>query len=322
MEKDGFLLQELVSLQAKVLMKIRIRRGFTGERLVVFPFYMIEEALHNPLTPGLAVHSMGYFPNAEHHFIDRPSGTDEYILIYCVKGQGFYTLHGERHTVKANHFFVLPPHVAHQYGSSENHPWHIYWAHFKGERAEVIYEKVKGLQTISTSERSRMADRKAFFDEMLNVMEESTNSNSVCYVNMCFNQLLASFLYIDIYREAKYPSGRSENISFISRATHYLNENIENRLTIHDMASHMGYSDSHFYRLFYEHTHYAPMTYFMHLKVNHACNLLRNTHLKINQISLKLGFDDPYYFSRFFKKMTGQSPKEYRDDVANVNVRI
>ena len=53
-----------------------------------------------------------------------------------------------------------------------------------------------------------------------------------------------------------------------------MNENIENRLTIHDMASHIGYSESHFYRLFYEQTHYAPMTYFMHLKINHACYLI------------------------------------------------
>ncbi|MBO4721034.1 MAG: AraC family transcriptional regulator [Prevotella sp.] len=291
---------------------IKIKHGFTGQRLVVFPFYMIEEALQNSLTSELAIHSMGYFPNAEHHYIDRPSGTDEYILIYCIKGQGFYTLNGERQTVKANQFFILPPNVAHQYGASENHPWHIYWAHYKGSRADAVYEKLAGLQTITTSENSRMTDRKTLFDEMLNVMEGHTDSESICYVNMCFNQLLASFLYIDVYREAKFPSGKSENISFISRATHYMNENIENRLTIHDMASHMGYSESHFYRLFYEQTHYAPMTYFMHLKINHACYLISSTRLQINQIAMKLGFDDPYYFSRFFKKMTGKSPKEYR----------
>ena len=299
------------------LAMIKIKHGFTGQRLVVFPFYMIEEALQNPLTSELAIHSMGYFPNAEHHYIDRPSGTDEHILIYCIKGQGFYTLNGERQTVKANQFFILPPHVAHQYGASENHPWHIYWAHFKGSRADAIYEKLAGLQTIYTSENSRMTDRKTLFDEMLNVMEGHTDSDSICYVNMCFNQLLASFLYIDVYREAKFPSGKSENISFISRATHYMNENIENRLTIHDIATHMGYSESHFYRLFYEQTHYAPMTYFMHLKINHACYLISSTRLQINQIAMKLGFDDPYYFSRFFKKMTGYSPKEYREQRFN-----
>lgn len=291
---------------------IRIKDGFTGQRLVVFPFYMIEEALQHPLTAGLAIHSMGYFPDAEHHYIDRSSGTDEYILIYCVKGKGWYTLNGKRQEVTAHQFFILPPNVAHQYGSSENHPWHIYWAHFMGEKAESVYERLAGLQTISQSESSRITDRKALFDEMLNVMEGHTDSDSICYVNMCFSQLLASFLFVDSYREAKFPSGKSENISFISRATHYMNEHVEDRLTVHDMASHLGYSESHFYRLFYEQTKYAPMTYFMHLKVNRACYLLSSTRLQVNQIALKLGFDDPYYFSRFFKKMTGMSPKEFR----------
>ena len=293
---------------------IRIRHGFTGQRLVVLPFYMIEEALAHPLTEGLAIHSMGYFPHAEYHYIDRPAGTDEFILIYCIKGKGWYSLGGgKRFEVGAHQFFILPPHVAHQYGASEHQPWHIYWVHFKGEKAAAIYEWLQGLKSITSSESSRKTDRTTLFDEMLNVLEGHTDSDSICYVNMAFSQLMASFLFVDFYREAKYPSGKSENISFISKATHYLNDHIEERLTIRDMATHLGYSESHFYRLFYEQTKYAPMTYFMHLKVNRACYYLSGTRLQVNQIAMKLGFDDPYYFSRFFKKMTGLSPKEYRN---------
>ena len=44
-----------------------------------------------------------------------------------------------------------------------------------------------------------------------------------------------------------------------------------------------------------------------------ACNFLDNTDLKLNQISLKLGIDDPYYFSRLFSHIMGVSPKAYRN---------
>ena len=56
----------------------KIKHGFSGQRLIVYPFYVIEQALNNPLVADLVVHSMGYFPKAESHYIDRASGCGEY----------------------------------------------------------------------------------------------------------------------------------------------------------------------------------------------------------------------------------------------------
>lgn len=49
------------------------------------------------------------------------------------------------------------------------------------------------------------------------------------------------------------------------------------------------------------------------LKIKRACQLLLGTTVKINQISFKLGFEDPYYFSRIFSKIAGVPPKKYRE---------
>lgn len=296
---------------------IKIRDGFPGQRLVVLPFYKIEEALQNPLTSDLVVHSMGYFPHAEHHYINRPSGADEYILIYCVKGEGWFVLNDKKYKVESNQFFILPPNEPHQYGASENMPWDIYWFHFKGKKAKEVLRIVEGVQTITVADNSRIVDRTALMDEMLNLLEGHMDMSTLNYVNMALYGLLASFLYVDAYREAKKPKGQSENISFVTKVLHFMNENVEKRLTVHDMASYVGLSESQFYRLFYEQTKYAPMAYFMHIKAKHACDLLENTRLRVHQVAMKLGFDDPYYFSRYFKKIIGMSPVEYR----KVNLR-
>ena len=95
----------------------KIKHGFSGQRLIVYPFYVIEQALNNPLVADLVVHSMGYFPKAESHYIDRASGCGEYLLIYCTKGEGWYVLDGKRYVVPENHFFILPAEKPHQYGS-------------------------------------------------------------------------------------------------------------------------------------------------------------------------------------------------------------
>ena len=66
---------------------------------------------------------------------------------------------------------------------------------------------------------------------------------------------------------------------------------------------------------FKKHTGMSPLAYFNRLKIERACQLLKDTDLKVNQICLKLGIDDQYYFSRLFSKTMGISPTAYRETV-------
>lgn len=57
------------------------------------------------------------------------------------------------------------------------------------------------------------------------------------------------------------------------------------------------------------------MNYFIRLKVQKACQLLDQTRLPMVEIAAQLGYEDPYYFSRLFKKIQGCSPAHYREMV-------
>ena len=65
-------------------------------------------------------------------------------------------------------------------------------------------------------------------------------------------------------------------------------------------------------RVFKEQTGHSPMDYFIQLKMQHACKLLAFRRDSIGQIGKELGYQDPYYFSRAFRKVIGMSPTEYR----------
>lgn len=298
----------------KVVMT-KIKHGFVGQRLIVLPFNIIEKALTNPLTSGLAIHSMGYFPKAGNHYIERDNGCGEYLLIYCTKGEGWYWLNGKHHKVTANHFFILPAEQPHRYGSGEDDPWYIYWIHFKGAKAKYIYEKLPGLYPIDVGKDSRIDDRISFFEELISALELGNDDEIINYANMSLSHLMSTFLYVQSYHNVKLRKKGEQNTFFISLATHYMNEHIEKKITLNEIASHFGYSESHFYRLFLKEIHYSPMNYFLHLKIERACQLLVHTGMKINQISFKLGFEDPYYFSRMFTKIVGASPKNYRNRI-------
>ena len=87
---------------------------------------------------------------------------------------------------------------------------------------------------------------------------------------------------------------------------------MSNQLTLDHMVQHSRLSKSHFIRLFKDQTGHSPMDYFIQLKMQHACMLLVFRELTISQIGMDLGYKDPYYFSRAFRKVIGMSPTEYR----------
>jgi len=112
------------------------------------------------------------------------------------------------------------------------------------------------------------------------------------------------------YRESLSTNKQPRDVA--NEAIHFMQENIRKRLTLKEISDYVGFSSSHFSMLFQKKTSCSPLNYLSQLKIQEACHYLDFSDLKINQISLMLGFDDPFYFSRIFTKIMGSSPSEYR----------
>jgi AraC-like DNA-binding protein len=100
--------------------------------------------------------------------------------------------------------------------------------------------------------------------------------------------------------------------NIISKVVHFMNENIENHLSIDDLATFCAYSPSYFYRRFVAEMGLPPLTYFMRMKMNKASILLITTNMQVNQVASKIGFTDSFHFSRVFSKHIGMSPQKFR----------
>ncbi len=98
----------------------------------------------------------------------------------------------------------------------------------------------------------------------------------------------------------------SEMISHICQ--HYT----EHDFTVAKLAEHFGMSETHIRRLFEQSAHTSPLRYIHALRLDKAKNMLLVSNYSITEIAFSVGFEDPYYFSRFFKRETGMSPSEYR----------
>lgn len=286
----------------------RIKDGFRGERAIVLPRMIVEEMEKDALLSTLYITDMGYYPHASNHYRERKEPLGQYVLIYCVDGEGLCRVGELTHKMRGHQYMILPADKPHAYQADGLNPWTIYWVHFKGKLAEKYVSAETRPVSIVPGEHSRIDRRIELFEELFSTLKLGFTHDNLCYACAVLHYFLATFNYCSSYRNAV--STQSEDS--IRSIIHYMEENIGRKLSIAEMAEYAGYSTSYFSTLFSEVMEQAPMAYFNQLKMQRACELLDFTDMRINQICYKVGIDDPYYFSRLFRQTMGISPKEYR----------
>ena len=289
---------------------IKRKDGFNGERALVLPNSIIKELEQDVFASILHITDIGYYPKAWHHFRERTEPINQYVFIYCIEGEGWYKINNQEHKVSANQYFIIPAEVSHVYGANENNPWTIYWIHFKGKLAGEFARQATTPIDIKPGINSRISNRINLFEEIFHTLEMGYSRENLLYACSIFYHYLGTLRYMQQYRNVA--SENTEKIDLITAAIHYMKENIEKKLTLQEIAEHIGYSPSHLSVLFNQRTGYPPLAYFNQLKIQSACQLLDFTDMKINQICYKVGIEDCYYFSRLFHKVMGMSPMTYR----------
>lgn len=100
----------------------------------------------------------------------------------------------------------------------------------------------------------------------------------------------------------------------ITSALLYINANLDQPLTLNEIAGHTHLNPSYLSTLFHKVMRLNLVTYINSLRIEKAKAMLRNTELPVSQIALAVGFSQDIYFYRLFKRIAGQTPSEYRNE--------
>jgi transcriptional regulator GlxA family with amidase domain len=98
----------------------------------------------------------------------------------------------------------------------------------------------------------------------------------------------------------------------IAQTITYMKQHLNQTLQLDALATIANLSRSRYVELFKHQSGYAPIDYFIRLRMHRACQLLDTTDLSVKAIAMQLGYEDPLYFSRQFRKVNEKSPIEYR----------
>lgn len=278
--------------------------GFAGQRLCVVPRPQVEAALARPVTRWLTVTDAGYFPRAVGHRRERGQGTRETIVLLCTAGAGRVRIGDGIHALAPGAGIVIPAGMPHEYEASIDDPWTIWWLHVRGSQvAELTAPIVGATQQVV---RLRSLDRVvALFDDLVTTLERRLTPAQLLAASAAATHLVTRFAVDSVL-----PADGSP----LERAMRYLESRIDGSIQVSELAAMVQLSPSHLSALFRQATGNGPAAFHTGLKMTRARNLLDTTTLPVADVASAVGYSDPLYFSRHFRRVHGVSPSAYRAD--------
>ena len=244
---------------------------------------------------AIYVNNCGYWRALEKDIsINRPNGRSDYHLIF--NASGGLTVNGER-ICEGEAYIIFPwERQDYTYESRENSIY--YWLHFSGTSVDGI---LKGLSLCGG--KYSLLESKGEAEEILRRIIKAVSGEWEGTDEYVAGQLYSLFALLSAPRRNKNP---------FTKAIKRLCDQKE-RVSVAELAESYGMSEGHFIRQFKSYTGQTPLEYRVTKRMETAKSLLAGTDLSVTDISSSLGFDDPLYFSRVFKRHTGVSPRDYRN---------
>lgn len=274
-------------------------------RFFVPRFASAQLALH-PLTESLYINGMGLYPEASGHQMVRLEHED-YLLMYCSAGKGWVEVDGTRTAAGPGSLIVLPKGTPHQYYADTTTPWTLRWVHFEGSKAQDYIANLNLPEHGAVIPVGLHPKILGDFDALFSARDTGYNMKALIHASQTLKQALTylALLTAGHAQQARQPIDL-EAIQTLMMA------NLNGELELDRLAEAAHLSKFHFSKRYKELTGYSPIQHFIHLKMERACYLLDIGRQSIAQVAAELGYDDPQYFSRLFKKVAGLSPSEYR----------
>ena len=237
-------------------------------------------------------------------------GRRDYQILYVANGKTHFWIDGKEEIVSAGHMVLYKPEEIQKYVYYlEDNP-EVFWIHFTGSDVKNILE----YHGISLDEHvfycGVLPDYKALFRKIIQELQLCRYGYED-YIASLFNDIL---LLVDRQQhEQKKATGDVQEQ--IERAAAYFNENYNTKISIDDYAESLHISTNWFIHNFKQYAGMSPAQYILSLRMVNAQSLLERTTYNIKEISEIVGYENPLYFSRVFKKEIGKSPAQYRKEM-------
>lgn len=237
----------------------------------------------------------------------RPRGRSDYLLLYVWHGRLVLREGGEEISAPVGSLVLYRPRESQHYRHVAAERTEVYWLHFTGSGVSELLKRA-GIDARVTSVGCVPEVREQYSLMIRELQLRQRPYEMVCTAHAM--TLISAFARQRLLlRENAEDSHRSRRLSGVIEQMHL---HCGEPLSVSDLAMQCGLSEYHFIHLFREYTGFSPHAYVTRLRLDKAKDLMVSTTMNISEIAFAVGYANPLYFSRLFKRHTGLSPSRFR----------
>ena len=209
-------------------------------------------------------------------------------------------------------FYWLHQDVSYRYIVSGLNPGNKYAEHiyvdFRGERSSRMLAALEELYPEGMFHPQNPEEVSRVFFRLLQLYRINAKEN---HAEM--GSLTERLMYL-AYASAQKPAGDPADPYQLDKIAEQLRSNPFDKYDFHRIARNLKISDDHFRRIFQKKHQLTPHAYLHHQRMLRATELLTTTHMRIKEIVYSCNFRSLIDFSRAFRKFSGMSPRQYREN--------
>lgn len=279
-----------------------------GARIARLSDGAVRSAFSAGVPGGLLCTHVGVFPCAKGHYCERKAGNDELVVIACAAGMGWVRWGASavvRRPIGRGDCILLPPGMCHAYGADDKSPWTIHWMHIAGPALAELLPAMGAPAALVGVDMDRIAQA------CNRAWSELAAGNETAFALRAAGAAWDVALTLIAHNLAPPPDDGVDVRVLMAEAI--IRERTSERLSLPEIARMVGCSVPHLAALFRRYRGESPMRCHGRIRMNDAARLLSSTGMKIATVAASLGYEDPFYFSRCFRRIHGVPPSLWRE---------
>lgn len=238
----------------------------------------------------------------------------DYHLVHCVQsGRGSFHCLGREYHLEAGDCFIIFPGELISYTADSEEPWQYRWVALTGHYADELFARC-GITATSPVIKQTGRKLPVWFRQIQKVLQPGRPENDLQaggLLRLVFGHWMS---LSSASRTLPSEAPETEINRQVNQAIRWLTLQYAQPVSIDRLAQSLGYHRTHLSKIFKKHTGMSPMHFLLEIRMERA-KLLLQKPLTVEEVASSVGFADPLYFSRQFKKWHGCSPTEFRADM-------